>query len=147
MSWRRFFRDYDVPARIQDLVDRGLLEDASRSDDPAPSFIAKLYNRGCLRIWVEHPELKFRRAGPYRYRVEIAKNLDETGRLLIEDNVLQEVWPTFYATLRSLGAKSRWRLMGAMDLVAPYRQVSGEWFGYAGGENRWEPLEGFPEEP
>jgi hypothetical protein len=113
MSWRRYFRDYEVPARIQDLVDRELLEDASRPDDPAPSFIAKLYNRGWLRIWVEHPELQLRRAGPYRYRVEIAKDLDDMGRLLIEDNVLQEVWPTIYANLKALGAKSRWRLMGA----------------------------------
>lgn len=112
MSWRQFFRDYQVPARIQDLVDRGLLEDASRADDPAPSFIAKLYNRGWLRIWVEHPELALRRAGPYRYRVEIARDLDETGRLLIEDNILQEVWPTFFASLKALGAKSRFRLMG-----------------------------------
>lgn len=111
MPWRRDFPGYDVPSRIQDLVDRGLLEDVSAPEDPAPSFIAKLVKRGWLRVWIEHPDFERRRAGPFRFRVEIALDLSDVGRLLIQDDLLTEVWPTLYSNLTILGVKSRFRLM------------------------------------
>jgi len=112
MPWRRDFPEHAVPKRIQNLVDSGFLEDATRPEDPAPSFIAKLLKGSWLRVWVEHPEMAERRAGPWRYRVEIAKDLDEEGRLLIEDNSVEFIWPTLISNLKILGVKSRWRLMG-----------------------------------
>lgn len=112
MSWRRDFPDYDVPLRLQDLVDRGLLQDVSAPDDPAPSFAAKLLKRGWVRIWVEHPDFDRRRAGPFRYRVETTDDLSGGGRLLIQDDSLGAVWPTFYAALKILGVKSNFRLLG-----------------------------------
>lgn len=112
MPWRRDFPDYDVPRCIQDLVERGLLEDVSAPEDPAPSFIAKLLKRGWLRVWVEHPDFDRRRAGPFRYRAEITDDLPALGRLLIQDDALAAVWPTLYSNLKILGAKSRFRLLG-----------------------------------
>lgn len=112
MPWRRDFPDYDVPIRIQDLVDRGLLEDVSAPDDPAPAFIARLVKRGWIRLWVEHPDFERRRAGPFRFRVEITDDLSDYGRVLLEDDVLNMVWPTLYTNVRILGVKSRFRLLG-----------------------------------
>lgn len=119
MPWRRDFPEYDVPRRLQDLVDQGLLEDVSAPDDPAPSFIAKLLKRGWVRVWVEHPDFDRRRAGPLRYRVEVTDDLSDFGRSLIEDDALGAVWPTLYSILKILGVKSRFRLMGGGRLPYP----------------------------
>lgn len=112
MSWRRDFPHYQVPAQIQGLVDKGLLKDASAPEDPAPSFIAKLTGGGWLRLWVEHPDFDLRRAGPFRYRVEITMDLADYGRLLIQDDSLEEIWATLHANIMTLGIRSRFRLMG-----------------------------------
>jgi hypothetical protein len=113
MSWRRYFPDYRVPSKILALVDSGALEDASKPDDPAPSFVFKSVKKGWFRIWVEHPDPGLRRAGPYRYRVETTEDLGAEGRLLVQDDVLSVVWPTLMVNFHLSSVKKRWRLLGA----------------------------------
>lgn len=120
MSWRRYFPDYRVPAKILELVRSGTLEDASRADDPAPSFIFKSVKKGWFRIWVEHPDPERRRAGPFRYRVETTTDLSQEGRLLIQDDVLSEVWPTLIVNFNLCAAKKHWRLLGAEKYSQPF---------------------------
>lgn len=113
MSWRKFFPDYQVPKAIDDLVSEGHLVDKSAPNDPGPSFVAKLTDGSWGRLWIEHPDYDRRRAGPHRFHVEITRDLDRYGRPLIEDDSLDEIWPTFYSLLMVLGQRNRFRLMGS----------------------------------
>ncbi len=63
-DWRKEFGvSWSVPARVDDLVDKGDLVDMSWHNDVAPSFITKSVaeskaweddGRG-VRLWVDHP--------------------------------------------------------------------------------------------
>lgn len=113
MSWRRYFPDYQVPKAIDDLVADGHLVDKSAPNDPGPSFVAKLSDGSWGRLWIEHPEYDRRRAGPHRFHVEITRDLERYGKPLIEDDSLDEIWPTFYSLLMILGQRNKFRLMGS----------------------------------
>lgn len=110
--WREEFGPvYHVPKAVESLVARGLLEDTSWHTDSSPSFSARLVKRGWLRLWVEHPDPRFRQ-GPHRYAVEVTPDLSESGRILIESDSLDFIMPTLMANLEKLGVKSRFRLLG-----------------------------------
>lgn len=123
MPWRRDFPEHAVPRRILNLVDSGLLEDVTQPEDPAPSFVAKTLKGAWIRLWVEHPDPEQRRAGPWRYRVEVATDLAREGRPLFEDNSLEAIWPTLISNIKILGVKSRFKLLGGGG-----RRVRGDQF-------------------
>lgn len=109
--WRReFLLEYAVPKEIEDLVARDILKDTSWRLDTSPSFSARLA-KGWIRIWVEHPDLMHRMGSRFRFSVEVTKNLNIPGRILIEDDDLSVVMPTLLATAENLGYRKYWRLL------------------------------------
>lgn len=110
MGWREEFGpDYRVPKAIEALVKQGLFKDTSWHLDTSPSFSSRLV-KGWLRIWVEHPD-PLLRIGPKRYAVEVTKNLNIPGRILIEDDDLGQVMPTIKANAETLDYRKYWRLL------------------------------------
>ena len=92
------------------MVRNGLLEDTSWRYDASPSFTARLV-KGWLRLWVEHPEVRYRIGSPYRYSIEVTKNIHLPGRRLLEDDELEFIMPTLIATIENLGIRRHWRLL------------------------------------
>jgi len=111
MGWQTEFPpEYNIPREIEDLVRRDVIKDTSWRLDASPSFSARLA-KGWIRLWIEHPKLQYRLGSPYRFSVEVTKNLNIPGRRLIEDNVLSEVMPTFMGAIENLGYRRHWRLL------------------------------------
>lgn len=109
LSWEEEFPDHKIDKAIEDMVAVGYVRDTSRRFDPAPSFSAALTRGRWLRLWVEHPDLRKRRAGPQRYRVEVARSLRQEGRPWIETDSLPEAISYMMVAIEQEG----FRLSGA----------------------------------
>lgn len=109
MSWEKFFPDHQVDPSILDMVERGWVRDTTEPFDPAPSFSAPLHRGRWLRLWVEHPRYEKRRAGPYRYRLEVTRSLKREGRPWIEADKLHSVLPYMLVAIENEG----FRMAGA----------------------------------
>jgi hypothetical protein len=103
MSWKSEFPDYKVDRAIRQMVKAGYVRDDSDPYDPAPSFVAPLYDKRWLRLWVEHPDPDKRRAGPHRYRIEVTASLKEEGRPWIETDELSEAVSYMLAAIEEEG--------------------------------------------
>lgn len=103
MSWEESFPDYKVDKAIQEMVRVGYVQDTSGEYDPAPSFSAPLLGKRWIRLWVEHPDWKKRRAGPHRYRVEVTRSLKSEGRPWIETDSLSEAVSYTMAAIENEG--------------------------------------------
>lgn len=109
MSWREHFPDHRIDKAILEMVEAKWAMDTSGRFDPAPSFSAPLHGKRWLRLWVEHPDLEKRRAGPHRYRVEVTRSLRQEGRPWIETDQLHEAISYMLAAIEQEG----FRLSGA----------------------------------
>lgn len=103
MSWKELFPDHKVDSAILQMVEMGYVRDTSRRYDPAPSFSAPLHGKRWLRLWVEHPDINLRRAGPSRYRVEVTSSLKSEGRPWIETDRLSEAVAYMLAAIENEG--------------------------------------------
>ncbi len=104
MSWREIFgSEYQVDHVILDMVERKWVKDSSERFDPAPSFSAPLHRGRWLRLWVEHPRAQKRRAGPFRYRLEVTRSLKQEGRPWIESDRLSEIIPYMLVAIEQEG--------------------------------------------
>lgn len=103
MSWEESFPDYKVDKAILQMVEVGYVRDTSDRFDPAPSFSAPLHGRRFIRLWVEHPDMSLRRAGPHRYRVEVTRSLKQEGRPWIETDELSEAVSYMMAAIENEG--------------------------------------------
>lgn len=71
-SWRdEFSKNFVVPIQIENLVEKGILEDMSWRNDPCPSFGAKLKDKNWVRLWIEHPYSQERRGWQHLYTLVI----------------------------------------------------------------------------
>jgi hypothetical protein len=103
VSWEQSFPDYKVDKAILEMVRVGYVRDTSGEHDPAPSFSAPLHGKRFIRLWVEHPNVNLRRAGPHRYRVEITRRLSQEGRPWIETDSLAEAVSYTMAAIENEG--------------------------------------------
>lgn len=90
MSWKRWLPAYDVPKKIDKLVNAGVLRDKTWKGDIVPHFVAILSDGSELVLWVDHPTVGQRALpdGP-RYGLENYVK-GELPRTLFSSNDLDE---------------------------------------------------------
>jgi len=103
VSWETHFPEHQVPAAVLAMVEKKYVRDTSDPFDPAPSFSAPLKGSRWLRLWVEHPSYQRRRAGPYRYHLEVTGSLKRQGRVWMESNDLPDVLPYMLLAIEQEG--------------------------------------------
>jgi hypothetical protein len=101
MIWEdEFPSSFRVPWPIEALVMRGILEEMSWRNDPAPSFGARLRDRRWARLWTEHPDPECRKRWPFRFILMIQSDPSSTaGEMLAETDDLAEALRRIEAVL------------------------------------------------
>lgn len=103
MSWKRWLPDYEVPKKIDKLVNAGILKDKTSYRDVVPHFETVLYDGSRVVLWVDHPDPGARaEPGGPKYGIEIWRK-DEMPLTVFSSNYLQEALKGLQEVLRQHG--------------------------------------------
>lgn len=119
-GWREeFSKDFGVPIQIENLVEKGILEDMSWRQDPCPSFGAKLKDKNWVRIWIEHPYAQERHGWQDRYTVVVQPDPAVIfGWRMMSTDIFSHAFYTLQEIIRVGGPRWKFKILAADTGVA-----------------------------
>jgi len=103
MTWKRWLPAYEVPKKVESLVNAGILKDKTSYRDIVPHFETVLPNGDQVVLWVDHPDPSWRAFpdGP-RYGLDLFKTND-AKETIFGSNKLSETLEALQRLLQRRG--------------------------------------------
>lgn len=118
-SWKEEFpKHFMVPIQIENLVEKGVLEDMSWRNDPCPSFGAKLRDKNWVRLWVEHPYAQERKGWPNRYTLVVGPDASVCFGWKIAEDYFPYIFYAIQEIIRIGGPRWKFKILDSDNGVA-----------------------------